>query len=105
MIAELRVQVSSSWTGITIVMAGLDPAIHLLLRKVLRRLMDTRVKPAYDDCEYRNAGLSRYNCRCPHIAPYSSASTRISRLRGMPGQARSKSATSAFSEAPPSARS
>jgi hypothetical protein len=31
----------------TFVMAGLDPAIHLL-RKSLARVMDTRVKPAYD---------------------------------------------------------
>jgi hypothetical protein len=37
------------------VMAGLDPAIHLLRKYALRRLMDTRVKPAYDDGEYRSA--------------------------------------------------
>jgi hypothetical protein len=29
-------------------MAGLDPAIHPLWKSFLRRLMDTRVKPAYD---------------------------------------------------------
>jgi hypothetical protein len=32
----------NSW----LVMAGLDPAIHL------KKRMDTRVKPAYDDREY-----------------------------------------------------
>jgi hypothetical protein len=37
------------------VMAGLDPAIHLLQKYALRRLMDTRVKPAYDNGEYRSA--------------------------------------------------
>jgi len=31
-----------------VVIAGLDPAIHLL-RKTLVKMMDTRVKPAYDD--------------------------------------------------------
>jgi hypothetical protein len=31
------------------VIAGLDPAIHPLWETLLRRLMDTRVKPAYDD--------------------------------------------------------
>ena len=31
------------------VIAGLDPAIHPL-RKTLAKLMDTRVKPAYDGC-------------------------------------------------------
>jgi hypothetical protein len=30
------------------VMAGLDPAIHLL-RKIFRREMDARVKPAHDE--------------------------------------------------------
>jgi hypothetical protein len=30
-------------------MAGLDPAIHPLRKNVLRKLMDTRVKPAYDE--------------------------------------------------------
>jgi hypothetical protein len=30
------------------VITGLDPVIHLL-RKISRRSMDTRVKPAYDD--------------------------------------------------------
>jgi hypothetical protein len=34
---------------ISLVIAGLDPAIHLLLERLLRRTMDTRVKPAYDD--------------------------------------------------------
>jgi hypothetical protein len=29
-------------------MAGLDPAIHPLRKTLFRRLMDTRVKPAYD---------------------------------------------------------
>ena len=29
-------------------MAALDPAIHLFEKSFLRRLMDTRVKPAYD---------------------------------------------------------
>jgi hypothetical protein len=29
-------------------MAGLDPAIHLL-RKILAKEMDARVKPAHDD--------------------------------------------------------
>jgi len=29
-------------------MAGLDPAIHLL-RKVFRKWMDARIKPAYDE--------------------------------------------------------
>jgi hypothetical protein len=29
-------------------MAGLDPAIHLLRKDSSRRVMDTRVKPAYD---------------------------------------------------------
>jgi hypothetical protein len=32
----------------TRVIAGLDPAIHHL-KNVLPKLMDTRVKPAYDD--------------------------------------------------------
>jgi hypothetical protein len=31
------------------VIAGLDPAIHHLEKLFLRRVMDTRVKPAYDD--------------------------------------------------------
>src|SRR5262249_8115363 len=31
------------------VIAGLDPAIHLLRKKSLRRMMDPRVKPAGDD--------------------------------------------------------
>jgi hypothetical protein len=31
-----------------LVVAGLDPAIHLL-RKILMKMMDTRVKPAYDN--------------------------------------------------------
>jgi hypothetical protein len=31
-----------------IVMAGLDPAIHLLRKEFLRRTMDPRVKPAGD---------------------------------------------------------
>src|SRR4051812_20010286 len=30
-------------------MAGLGPAIHLLLEKCLRRWMDARVKPAHDE--------------------------------------------------------
>jgi hypothetical protein len=30
------------------VIAGLDPAIHLLETSILRRLMDARVKPAHD---------------------------------------------------------
>jgi hypothetical protein len=34
--------------GHGLVIAGLDPAIHLLEKRFLRRLMDTRVKPAYD---------------------------------------------------------
>jgi hypothetical protein len=29
-------------------MAGLDPAIHLLQRRLFAKKMDTRVKPAYD---------------------------------------------------------
>jgi hypothetical protein len=29
-------------------MAGLDPAIHLLRKRLLAQKMDTRVKPAYD---------------------------------------------------------
>jgi hypothetical protein len=33
----------------SIVMAGLDPAIHPLRKGLFRRLMDTRVKPAYDE--------------------------------------------------------
>jgi hypothetical protein len=32
-----------------LVVAGLDPAIHLLRKRALRRVMDTRVKPAYDE--------------------------------------------------------
>jgi hypothetical protein len=30
-------------------MAGLDPAIHLLRKRLFAKRMDTRVKPAYDD--------------------------------------------------------
>jgi hypothetical protein len=32
------------------VVAGPDPAIHPFRKMPLRRLMDTRVKPAYDKC-------------------------------------------------------
>jgi hypothetical protein len=34
------------------VIAGLDPAIHLLRKMVLRRLMDARVKPGHDECRH-----------------------------------------------------
>jgi hypothetical protein len=36
----------------SIVIAGLDPAIHRLSKRLFRSMMDTRVKPAYDEmCE------------------------------------------------------
>jgi hypothetical protein len=38
------------------VMAGLDPAIHLSSKDSLRRVVDTRVKPAYDEID--NDGLA-----------------------------------------------
>jgi hypothetical protein len=38
----------------SVVIAGLDPAIHLLRKKVLAKKMDPRVKPAGD--EYRWSG-------------------------------------------------
>src|SRR6266852_6278628 len=34
------------------VIAGLDPAIHLLRKMILRRLMDARVKPGHDECRH-----------------------------------------------------
>ena len=34
------------------VIAGLDPAIHLLRKMVSRRLMDARVKPGHDECRH-----------------------------------------------------
>jgi hypothetical protein len=34
--------------NLSIVIAGLDPAIHPLRKKLLRRTMDPRVKPAGD---------------------------------------------------------
>jgi hypothetical protein len=33
---------------LSFVMAGLDPAIHLLRKRLFAKNMDTRVKPAYD---------------------------------------------------------
>jgi hypothetical protein len=54
MVATMR-KLHSSWPGLSqpsshtsIVIAGLDPAIHPL-RKTLAKKMDTRVKPAYDE--------------------------------------------------------
>src|SRR5262245_2626199 len=41
------------------VMAGLDPAIHPLGKKFLRRMMDPRVKPAGDACGVRTAESRR----------------------------------------------
>jgi hypothetical protein len=37
-----------------VVIAGLDPAIHLLRKTLLRRRMDPRVKPAGDECAELN---------------------------------------------------
>jgi hypothetical protein len=37
-----------------VVIAGLDPAIHLLRKEFLRRKMDPRVKPAGDACGAMN---------------------------------------------------
>jgi hypothetical protein len=34
------------------VIAGLDPAIHLLRKMILRRMMDARVKPGHDECRH-----------------------------------------------------
>jgi hypothetical protein len=34
---------------IVIVITGLDPVIHLLRRKFLRRLMDARIKSGHDE--------------------------------------------------------
>jgi hypothetical protein len=43
---------------ISVVIAGLDPAIHLSFEKCfLRRWLDTRVKPAYD-AEYVTTSFS-----------------------------------------------
>ena len=96
-------------------MAGLDPAIHLFEKGLLRRKMDTRVKPAYDDLGYGSdnrattsdvvrpsaqlrtgAGTTLLRSLLPHPALNSSASTRSSRVRVTSGQSRLKSATSRF---------
>jgi hypothetical protein len=42
-----------------LVMRGLDPRIHPLLQKVLRRLMDCRVKPGNDELNQRPLLLDR----------------------------------------------
>jgi hypothetical protein len=58
MFAELHVQVWAARSnlpgvvpgerGAALVIAGLDPAIHPFREMLFRRVMDTRVKPAYD---------------------------------------------------------
>ena len=38
-----------TWSdALSFVIAGLDPAIHLLSEEVVRKKMDARVKPAHD---------------------------------------------------------
>jgi hypothetical protein len=36
------------WHGLSFVIAGLDPAIHLVCKNALAKRMDPRVKPAGD---------------------------------------------------------
>jgi hypothetical protein len=48
------------------VIAGLDPAIHLLREMLLRRLMDARIKSGHDisfvDTASRSRGATRPSC-------------------------------------------
>jgi hypothetical protein len=46
--ALIPIQLSNSLAHLVI--AGLDPAIHLLRKMFLRRSMDARVKPGHDEC-------------------------------------------------------
>ena len=47
------------WHSLSSVIAGLDPAIHLLCKNALAKRMDPRVKPAGDAGEWVSAELSR----------------------------------------------
>jgi hypothetical protein len=39
------------------VIAGLDPAIHRLLKNPFAKRMDARVKPAHDESEFVRIGI------------------------------------------------
>src|SRR5215471_14705822 len=66
-------------------MRGLDPRIHLLRKKSLRRWMDCRVKPGNDDLYCLHNGLNRDSWpiiggffprpRCDSLAPFDSGKT------------------------------
>jgi hypothetical protein len=45
---------------IEIVITGLDPVIHPLRRKLLRRGMDARIKSGRDERVWRNEGSDRF---------------------------------------------
>jgi hypothetical protein len=55
------------------VIAGLDPAIHLLLKKLLRRTMDARIKSGHDEMRRHGQLLPKFkigiwrNGRCPSL--------------------------------------
>jgi hypothetical protein len=37
-----------TWSALSFVIAGPDPAIHLLSEDIIRKKMDARIKPAHD---------------------------------------------------------
>jgi hypothetical protein len=55
---------------LTVVMRGLDPRIHLLRKTpILRRKMDTRVKPAYDERTHPRMTAARKRRRLQRLFP------------------------------------
>jgi hypothetical protein len=46
----LQIHISNSHGLTHSVIAGLDPAIHLLRKTLLRKLMDARIKSGHDEC-------------------------------------------------------
>jgi hypothetical protein len=67
MVAEdsLRIQ-----KNLEIVVAGLDPAIHLLRKNFLQRWMDARVKPGHDGwvCSHTTISNRHSFAISPHIS-------------------------------------
>jgi hypothetical protein len=57
---------------IGIVVTGLDPVIHLLRKKLLRRLMDARIKSGHDERVSRSERRERFA-----QAPTSFSNSRI----------------------------
>jgi hypothetical protein len=64
---------TSGANAVKLSLPGFDPAIHLLLKKLLRRWMDARIKSGHDEIRRHGQLLAKFkigiwrNGRCPSL--------------------------------------